>query len=152
MKRVLCCYNAVEKEGECWERDGERSGERLWERERVIEGTGVWVSHQSRRWEGRGGIEREEHGGRERQSDRELFDEFIRVRSWVAWSQGLTVAEKAERSILIDTLALWMEDPSLACPRGSTPCLKSLTKAPNWFVFWPYVRPLFFFLIKRVNT
>lgn len=48
----------------------------------------------------------EKDRGRERQSDRELFDEFIQVRSWVGWSQGLTVVEKAERSILIDTLGL----------------------------------------------
>ena len=32
---------------------------------------------------------KERKTARERQSDRELFDEFIRVRSWVAWSQGL---------------------------------------------------------------
>lgn len=50
-------------------------------------------------------MKREKDTGRERQSDRELFDEFTRVRSWLAWSQGLAVVEKAERSVLIDTLA-----------------------------------------------
>ena len=54
----------------------------------------------------RGGMKREEDRGREKQGDRGLLDEFIRVRSWVAWSQGLTVGKKPERSILIDILAL----------------------------------------------
>lgn len=129
IKRLFCYFAAFKKEGEHWkrkERDTvrERSGE-------SGESSGVWTQHQSRRWEDRGGMKRENDKGRERQSDRELFDEFIWVRSWVAWSQGLTVVEKAERSVLIDTLALWMEDPSFACPWHSTLPPKAL----NWFVF-----------------
>lgn len=50
-------------------------------------------------------MKRERVGGTERQSDGE-FDEFIRVRSWVAWSQAVTVVEKAGRSIVIDTAAV----------------------------------------------
>lgn len=43
---------------------------------------------------------------RERQNDRELFDEFMWVRSWVAWSKGLNTVEMAKSSISTDTLTL----------------------------------------------
>lgn len=101
-------------------REGEgkyKRGAGVKERERELERN--WFESNINHWDER----RHEKRRLQRWGDRELFDEFMWVRSWVAWSQGLTVGKKAERSILIDILPLQMEDPSFVCVWGCSLCL-----------------------------
>lgn len=90
--------------------------------------TGNRVQHQSLRWEDSRGMKREEDRGRERRGDAELFDEFMWVRSWVAWSQGLTLGKKGWR-VNIDWHLSFIDEGSWFCVlSGQRSALQSFKK------------------------